>query len=50
MIIFIHHINHINTMKKNQETLKRFMFNPQYQKEYQKILLDREIKGGLRAF
>ena len=37
-------------MKKNQKILDRFMFNPQYQEEYKKILLSRDLKRGLRAF
>ena len=37
-------------MKKTQKSLERFMFNPRYQEDLKQILLNRDIKGGLRAF
>ena len=41
---------HQKRIQKSSEFLKRFMFNPQYQEDYKKILLSRDITGGLRAF
>ncbi len=37
-------------MKKPDKLLKRFMFNPRYNEDYQKILLNRDIRAGFRPF
>ena len=37
-------------MKKTEKMITRYMFNPRYHEDYKKILLDREVRKGLRTF